>query len=155
MPFTNEHLDSFFNATVDASLVLMNSIRAAAALGLVCCPISILRNHPDEVAEILELPRHVFPVAGLCIGYPVLEGRVVPRLPLSLTCHVDRFDDSDSEAQIASYDQRRLAIEAHAARVAGRIEPTTPWSMAKTDQYALPQRDDWGRFVRDRGFGTD
>ena len=55
-PFANDHLDAFLNAAVDAGLVLMNFIRAAEAVGLGCCPISVIRNHIDEVAELLELP---------------------------------------------------------------------------------------------------
>ncbi len=33
LAFTNEHLDGFFNPTVDASLVMMNFIRAASVIG--------------------------------------------------------------------------------------------------------------------------
>ena len=46
---------------------------AAESAGLGSCAISALRNHPQEVAEILELPDKVFPVAGLCLGYPAAE----------------------------------------------------------------------------------
>ena len=54
-PFANDHLDAFLNAAVDAGLVLMDFMRAAEAVGLGCCPISVVRNHIDEVAQLLEL----------------------------------------------------------------------------------------------------
>ena len=64
----NGALEGFFNATVDAALALQTCILAAETLGLGTCPISVLRNRIAEVAEILELPDKVFPVAGLCLG---------------------------------------------------------------------------------------
>src|SRR3954468_755910 len=42
-PFPNDHLDLFFNAAVDAAIVLSQFIRAAEAAGLGCCPISVIR----------------------------------------------------------------------------------------------------------------
>jgi FMN reductase [NAD(P)H] len=44
-PFPNNTLDMFMNAAVDAGLVLQNFIIAAEAVGLGCCPISVVRNH--------------------------------------------------------------------------------------------------------------
>src|ERR1700680_1769635 len=60
----NGALEGFFNAAVDAALALQSCILAAETLGLGTCPISVLRNHMREVAEILGLPDKVFPVAG-------------------------------------------------------------------------------------------
>src|SRR5262249_12379529 len=66
----NGTMEGFFNAAIDAALVLQTAILAAETLGLGTCPISVLRNHAVAVAEILGLPDKVFPVAGLCLGYP-------------------------------------------------------------------------------------
>src|SRR5579885_797906 len=68
--FANDHLDPFFNAAVDAAIALGTFIAAAEAMGLGCCPISIIRNHAAKVSEILALPDHVFPVAGMTLGWP-------------------------------------------------------------------------------------
>ena len=73
-PFPNDTLDMFMNAAVDAGLVLQAFITAAEALGLGCCPISVVRNHVEKLAALLELPPGVFPVAGLCVGYPSQPG---------------------------------------------------------------------------------
>src|SRR5712671_5491178 len=78
----NGALEGFFNATVDAALALQTCILAAETLGLGTCPISVLRNHIKAVGEILVLPDKVFPVAGLCLGYPAQAGFVSMRLPL-------------------------------------------------------------------------
>ena len=91
IPFANDHLDAFLNAASDAAMVLQNLIRAASAAGLGACPISVIRNHATRIAELLALPDHVFPLAGLCLGWPSREGFVSMRLPMALTVHVDRY----------------------------------------------------------------
>ena len=44
-PFVNDYLDPFFNASVDAGIVLATFIAAADRVGLGTCPISAIRNH--------------------------------------------------------------------------------------------------------------
>ena len=48
--FANDHLDPFFNAAVDAAIALGTFVAAAEAVGLGCCPISIIRNHATKVS---------------------------------------------------------------------------------------------------------
>ena len=64
-PFPNDHLDQFFNAAVDAGIVLARFIRAADAVGFGTCPISVIRDHSAKVSEMLGLPQRVIPVAGM------------------------------------------------------------------------------------------
>ncbi|MEI6546503.1 MAG: nitroreductase family protein [Burkholderiales bacterium] len=148
--FTNEHLDGFFNPTVDATLVLMNFIRAASAIGMVCCPISVLRDRAEELATILDMPDHVFPVAGLCIGWPLQARSISPRLPLAATLHQDRFDEGHTDALIDAFDSRYVEVQS-SRRPAGST-PAQTWSDERTKQYAASQRADWGRFVRKQKF---
>jgi nitroreductase len=61
--------------------VLQTFILAAETVGFGCGPISVIRNHADAVAAILQLPEKVFPVAGLCLGYPAAAGHISMRLP--------------------------------------------------------------------------
>src|SRR4051794_10786986 len=103
-PFVNDHLDHFMNAAVDAGIVMTTFIRAAEAVGLGTCPISAIRNRPHEVSRLLEFPDWVFPVAGLTAGYPAQQPRISARLPLSVTVHVDRYDESRLEEKIDDYD---------------------------------------------------
>ena len=104
-PFPNDHLDLFFNATVDAALALATFTIAAEAVGLGCCPISVIRDHAAKVSDLFALPERVIPLAGLCVGWPADAGYISPRLPLAATVHEDRFDARDLEAQIDRYDQ--------------------------------------------------
>jgi hypothetical protein len=150
-PFVNEHLDGFFNPTVDAALVLMNFIRAAEAIGLACCPISLLRNQAGRLADLLGMPDHVFPVAGLCVGHPAQARSISPRLSLDATFHVDCIDDAEADRAVDEFDRRRAAVRARYAADGSASRPSG-WSEEKVRQYAEPQRADWGAFVRGRGF---
>ncbi len=157
-PFPNDHLDLFFNATVDAAIVLATFLRAAEAAGLGCCPISVIRDHARAIADLLELPEKVVPVAGMAVGWPAEEGAISPRLPLSTTVHEERFTEGDLAAQVDAYDRRRAAIRPYrnqrdVARF-GRAQ-FYGWSEDKARQYAVPQRADFGAFVRAQGFHLD
>ena len=157
-PFPNDHLDQFFNAAVDTGIVLSAFLRAAEAAGLGACPISVIRDHCDAVTALLELPHRVIPVAGLCLGWPAGRGYVTPRLPLSVTVHEDRYDEGDLTAQIEDYDRRRHAIHGYRSqRDPDRwgVAEFYGWSEDKARQYGVPQRADFGAYVRRRGFGLD
>lgn len=157
-PFPNDHLDAFFNAAVDTGIVLATFLRAAEAVGLGCCPISVIRDHAATVSKLLELPPRVIPVAGMCVGWPARDGGITPRLPLTLTLHQDRFDDHDLAAQIEGYDKRRAGLRPYREqRDIPRWGKTEfyGWSEDKARQYAEPQRADFGNFVRAQAFKLD
>ncbi len=156
--FVNDHLDAFFNAAVDAAIVLSAFIAAAEAVGLTTTPISAIRNHAQAVSEVLALPEHVFPVAGLCIGWPAHGGSISPRLPLAATVHVDRHDDAALDSHIAEYDARRNLTRPYRERRRDDVfgaEASYSWSEDKARQYAQPERATWGAYVRARGFRLD
>jgi len=153
--FANDHLDHFLNAAVDAALVMMSFIRAAEAVGLGACPVSHVRNHPHELARLLALPESVFPVAGMCVGYPAETGRISPRLPLEVTVHVDRYDETGIREKIDAYDRRRHALAPYRKqRYADRYASVDfyGWSEDKARQYSVPERADFGAFIREKGF---
>ena len=156
--FANDHLDAFFNATVDAAIALEAFVAAAEAAGLGCCPISGIRNCPNEVSALLELPDWVFPVAGLTLGYPGEQRSITARLPLDVTVHVDRFDESRVREKIEGYDHRRHALmpyrKQRRVRMYGESE-FYGWSEEKARHYSVPERADWGAFIRAKRFKLD
>lgn len=154
IPFANDHLDAFFNASVDAGIVLSAFVLAAEAAGLGCCPVSVIRNHAEEVSGLLGLPDHVFPVAGLGFGWPQSAAYISLRLPLGATVHRDRYRGSTRET-VAAYDQRRNSVFPYRAqRNVARFGTSNSygWSEDKARQYAEPERADFGHFVNARGF---
>ena len=159
-PSPNANLEAFFNASIDAALVLQTFILAAEAAGLGCCPISVIRNHLAAVCPLLDLPPGVIPVAGLCVGYPSGPGHVSLRLPPAVTVHVDRYDDASLAGEIDAYDRRRNARHAippekqRGTKTFG-VAPFYGWSEDKARQLAEGEGGGFGAFVRGHGFSLD
>ena len=157
LDFANDHLDAFFNASVDAGIALASLVIAAEAAGLGCCPISTIRNHAQEASDLLGLPDHVFPLAALALGYPASEGQISPRLPLRATVHVDRFSE-DAARDVAAYDAHRAQVQPYRTQRSAERYGTSDrytWSMDKARQYSLPERVDFARFIKTKGFTLD
>ena len=152
----NGALEGFFNATIDAALVLQTCILAAEAVGLGTCPISVLRNHIAEVAEILALPDKVFPVAGLCLGYPAQTGFISMRLPPAATLHIDAYDDSGFGVAVDSYDRRRDARHSIKDRQRDPARFGTAefygWSEDKARQAMTPEGIGFAAYLKAHGF---
>jgi len=156
-PFPNDNVDQFMNAAIDAGLVMQTFIIAAESVGLGCCPISEVRSHIEALSELLELPDHVFPIAGLCVGYPSRKGFVSMRLPQTLTVHRERYNASNRAEQIDAYDTRRdqrFSIPETSQREVERFGPADfyGWSEDKARQYSTPQRPEFMRYLKSRGF---
>jgi nitroreductase len=157
-PFVNDHLDPFFNASVDAGIVLATFVAAADRVGLGTCPISAIRNSAAQVSAILGLPDHVFPVAALGVGWPSFAGVMSPRLGLDVTIHHDRYDEAELREKIAAYDTRRNQTQPYKTqRHADKFGESDSygWSEDKARQYSVPERADFGAFVRKKGFKLD
>lgn len=156
----NGKLEGFFNAAVDVALVLQTFVLAAETAGLGCCPISVIRDHAAAVGEILDLPDKVFPVAGLCVGYPTAAGHISMRLPLEVTVHVDRYEERGLGEAIDAYDRRRDARYS-----VPREQQRTPemfgyasfygWSEDKARQATQPEGLSFSAYLRARGFTLD
>ena len=156
-PFANDHLDAFFNAAVDGGIHLAWLLMAAEMAGLGGCAVSVIRNAAAEVSAILQLPDHVFPVAGLALGWPAETGTVVPRLSPAVTFHHDRYEEAGMDA-IHAYDQRRREVAPYRSqRRTDRFGECDDygWMEEKARHYALPERADFGAFIRSRGFRLD
>ena len=150
------YLEAFLVATVDAALVAQNAALAAESLGLGIVYIGGIRNNPAQVIAELELPPLVFPITGMCLGYPAESPALKPRLPLPSVLHRERYAAGETDAHLDAYDKAILAAgtfrqqdtgEAYgwAARAARRMAYTDPERL----RVAL------GRVLRDQGFGLE
>ena len=98
--------EHFIIATVDVALFAQNCVIAAESVGLGACYIGAVRNHPQEISELLHLPDQVYPVFGLCLGYPDQIIDVKPRLPLSVILKENTYRGSEDKTHIANYDEQ-------------------------------------------------
>jgi nitroreductase len=156
----NGTLEGFFNASIDAALAMQTMILCAESAGLGVCPISVIRNEIDKVAAILDLPDLVFPVAGLCLGYPQGEGFVSLRLPRRATTHHDRYDDGALPQAIDDYDRRRdarhsIPREQHRSNAEFGEATFYGWSEDKARQAAKAEGAAFPPYLRRHGFTFD
>lgn len=113
-----QSLELFLQATVDAALLGQNLQLAAEAEGLGSCMIGAARNHPLELAQVLELPPHVFVLFGMTVGVPADDPVPRGRMPLSGVLHWDRYDAGHTAAVLDGADatMRSWAVRTNAER---------------------------------------
>ena len=141
--------EHFILATADAALFAQNCVVAAESLGLGTCYIGALRNDPQPVCDLLELPRLVYPVFGLCLGYPEQNPEVKPRLPLPVVLGEDRYPAEALGAGIAQYDEEIRAY--YRKRTGGKKDSS--WSLEMKALVGKESRPHMRGFLADRGFG--
>ena len=115
-PLEADHMETFLVAVVDAAIVLQTAVLAAESLGLGACMIGAIRNHPREVIQMLGLPKRVFPVVGLTLGWPAEAPALKPRLPLRAVLHWERYDTSHLDEDLLAYDREMAASGIYAGR---------------------------------------
>jgi nitroreductase/FMN reductase [NAD(P)H] len=157
MPHANNNLDTFLNTAVDCTLAMAQFIAAADAVGLGSCPISYVRSHIERVTPLLSLPPGVYPLSGLTVGWPAFRRPVSMRLPPSVVVHRERYDETDQQAQICAYDDRRRAREPLAPGSLKNNDIYPPragigWSENVARQLSVPERFGFAAYLKARGF---
>jgi nitroreductase len=129
-----DYTEMFVLAVIDAALAAQNAVVAAEALGLGTVYIGGIRNHPLDVAAELQLPPRVFPVFGMCVGWPdqANPASVKPRLPQEAVLYRETYAHAGEEAAVerynatmsAFYEEQRMRVDGNwaqhsARRVAG------------------------------------
>jgi nitroreductase len=103
--FQSQFLESTLMGAIDTALVAQTASIEAEMLGYGICMIGGVRNHIDRLVEILNLPEKVFPLIGLCIGYPKRKNPPKPRLSLNGIFMKDQYEKAEVEASIDNYDE--------------------------------------------------
>ncbi len=104
-PFSIENnQDVLMTGSIDVALAMQNAIIASESLGYQSVCIGGVKAIADKLVELLDLPRYVFPVCGLCIGVSkdLTMNNVKPRYPHNV--FVDKYD-RDQLSYIAQYDK--------------------------------------------------
>ena len=159
-PVRNGTLEGFFNASIDAALALQTMVLCAEAAGLGVCPISVVRNEIDKVAAILELPDLVFPVAGLCLGYPQGEGqsacdcRAAPR-PAATATTTPRCRRRSTTTTTGATRGTRSRRKQHRSNAEFGEAAFYGWSEDKARQAAKAEGAAFPPYLRAHGFTFD
>ncbi|MBE0462419.1 MAG: oxygen-insensitive NADPH nitroreductase [Halomonadaceae bacterium] len=133
-------------ATVDTALMAQNVATAAESEGLGICYIGGIRNNPQAVSDLLKLPEHVYPVFGMCLGYPAHEPEVKPRLPVEAILKEDYY--SDDSAQVQAFDDTMQTY--YQSRSSGNKH--SDWSQNLKPLFDNKLRPHMRDFLIERGF---
>jgi len=140
--------EQFITATVDCALFAQNVVTGAESLGLGVVYIGGLRNKIQAVSELLGLPHLVYPVFGLCLGYPDQDPEVKPRLPLNVILKQDRYTDNEDQARIEAYD--RQVETYYETRTGGKKQMS--WSGQISQMLIKESRPHMLPFLKAKGF---
>jgi len=103
-----EYVENFLLAVVDVAIASQNAGLAAESLDLGFCYIGGIRNNPKDIIDLLHLPRLVFPLVGMTLGWPDGKSETRLRLPLDEVLHWDKYDCVDEESLLDAYDKAMI-----------------------------------------------
>lgn len=140
--------ETFILATVDAALAAQNAITAAESLGLGGVYIGGIRNNPSEICAILKIPSDVYPVFGMCLGYPDNNPDKKERLPIDVVFKTDVYNTNDDDEKIKQYDAH--VSDYYSKRTKGKRSDT--WTSQVSSLMSKPQRPHMKSFLDKQGF---
>jgi FMN reductase (NADPH) len=110
-----DYVENFLTCVLDAGIAAQNAAVAAESLGLGICYLGSIRNNTQAVIDLLALPRLVFPVVGMAVGWPATQPSVRPRLATSAVLSWDRYAEA-SDAALREYDRVMAATGIYQGR---------------------------------------
>ncbi|PTL40249.1 oxygen-insensitive NADPH nitroreductase [Alkalicoccus saliphilus] len=134
----------------DASLAAQNCAVAAESMGLGICYIGGLRNDIQATADLLNLPEHVFPVFGMCVGYPDAEPSIKPRLPKAGVYFEDSYPSEEKHfVELENYNDTTAAY--YESRTEGKRKDR--WTAQVSGMLSSIKRAHMKDFLHRKGFG--
>lgn len=103
------NLETGLVTSIDAALVGMSAYLAADSLGMKGVMIGAVRNNASATAEILGLPRRVYCVFGMVLGWPEKTPPQKPRMDYQAVVHYERYGRTKGggavDPAVADYDK--------------------------------------------------
>lgn len=140
--------EQFLTASVDCALFAQNVLIGAESVGLGGCYIGAIRNEIAAVDNLLGLPDLVYPVFGMCLGYPAQDPEIKPRLPLAVVLKQERYDNTGDKDDIKGYDKR--VSNYYKTRTGGTKDNT--WSAQISDMLVKEARPHMLEYLKTKGF---
>ncbi len=153
-----DYVENFLVPVMDAAIVMQTATLAAESLGLGMCYIGAIRNEPEKVIELLELPKLVFPVCGMTLGWPQKNPYLRPRLPLRTVLHWESYKRAGEDEAIRAYDKVMIETGIYAGRqvpVPGRKDEMEDygWMEHSARRVSRPIRTQLHQILLQQGFG--
>ena len=144
-----ESTEKFMVTLIDASLAAQNAAIAAESMGLGVCYIGGIRNHLDEVCDLLKTPQRVIPFFGMAVGYPEKRVDQKPRLPLSHIYHENEYEQDvlKYKSQLEEYNE--IVSQYYNERTGGIRKDS--WTEQMVGMLGNPRRMYMNEFIKKQG----
>lgn len=147
----DNNLEMGLVSSIDAALVGMSAYLAAESIGLKGLMIGAVRNDILKTAEILGLPKRVYCVFGMCLGWPDKVPPQKPRMDRLATVHQERWGAGPAADQGGLLTQYDKDLAAH---YESRGMPTAPdsWSAEINKKFQKDLRQTLRADLKQLGF---
>lgn len=142
------YVEQLITASLDVAIMAQNMAVAAEAQGLGICYIGGIRNNPQTLCQHLRIPKHVYPVFGMCIGYPATLEPKKPRLPMDLIFSTNTYPESPNTDLLRDYDQTMM--DYYQSRT--NNPKSQPWTQSVSQHFSKPVRSHMLDFLNKQGF---
>ncbi|MFS0577402.1 oxygen-insensitive NADPH nitroreductase [Sporosarcina sp. 179-K 3D1 HS] len=142
------YAENMLVGAIDVALFAQNVVIAAESKGYGICYIGGVRNAPQEISELLELPAGVAPLFAVTIGVPDEANEVKPRLPVEAIIHENAYDAGKYDELLPAYDETMNEYYQHR----GSNQKDVKWSNQMADFLSTPRRTYMKGFLEKRGF---
>lgn len=107
--FIEQSAEGVLVGAVDAGIML-NAIQVAAeSLGFGTTAIGAVRNDPEAMIKLLNLPAKTFPIVGTTIGVSTKEAKeapLKPRIPIEGFAFEDTYNDKKVKDSVLKYEKQ-------------------------------------------------
>lgn len=100
-------IENLIVGVADTALAAENVLVGAESLGLGGVMIGGIRNDSQGVVDLLNLPKYVIPIMGMCLGYPDPNNIPwkKPRLPQYTVVHKEEYDKDSIIRGLKEYEE--------------------------------------------------
>jgi nitroreductase len=145
--FEIDEVENLLVGSVDTALAAQNVFISAKSFGLGGVMIGGIRNHPEEVSKLLQLPSLTIPIMGMCLGYPAEEPWQKPRLPQHTVVHEERYQTEHIGKGLEEYEV--ISADYYTRRTNGRR--TNGWTEQMSEYLSNPRRPHLKSFIINQG----
>jgi FMN reductase [NAD(P)H] len=113
-PYTATSSFRHFWVSFQDTVICAQSICTAAdSMGLGSVYIGTVIDMPKDIQAMLELPKGVFPVVLLCLGYPASRQAPRRKLGVDAVVHSERYHEMEDKELLDAYDEKyeRVKLE--------------------------------------------
>ena len=145
--FEIDEVENLLVGAIDTALMAENIFIAAKSYGLGGEVMGCIRNNPTKVVELLNLPKYVIPLFGMCLGFPDDNPWKKPRLPQKIVVHDELYSTDQMDSGLKEYES--VTADYYTRRTNG--QRTDGWTKQMAKYLSKPRHADLKSFIIKQG----